>query len=73
MKATLKFNLPEDEYDYNICLKAPVYRKIIMDMWKEVRDEYKYGENPVTTWEGVKSLLLRIINENDKTINDELP
>jgi len=45
MKATLTFNLPEDEVEYSYTLNAARYKDALKDIMNLMRDEYKYGEH----------------------------
>ena len=45
MKATLTFNLPDDQYEYEYTLNAARYKDAIKDIMDLMRREFKYGEN----------------------------
>lgn len=44
MKATLEFNLPEDQSEYDMVINASKFYKIIWDMKQELRSKVKYAE-----------------------------
>jgi hypothetical protein len=44
MKATLEFNLPEDQAEYDMAINAPKFYKIIWDMKQELRSKVKYAQ-----------------------------
>ena len=44
MKATLTFNLPEEQIEYNYTLNAARYKDALKDIMELMRREYKYGE-----------------------------
>jgi hypothetical protein len=45
MKATLTFNLPEEQIEYNYTLNAARYKDALKDIMDLMRHEYKYGEH----------------------------
>lgn len=45
MKATLIFDLPEEEIEYNYTLNAARYKDALKDIMDLMRREFKYGEN----------------------------
>jgi len=45
MKATLTFDLPEEEIEYNYTLNAARYKDALKDIMDLMRREFKYGEN----------------------------
>jgi len=45
MKATLTFNLPDEQVEYNYTLNAARYKDALKDIMDIMRTEYKYGEH----------------------------
>jgi hypothetical protein len=45
MKATLTFNLPEEQVQYEYTLNAVRYKDALKDIMDLMRHEYKYGEH----------------------------
>ena len=45
MKATLEFNLPEDELDLSNAINGNKFKLILWDMDQHLRNIVKYGEN----------------------------
>ena len=44
MKATLKFNLPEDEFEFNNAVKSMKMYFALTEIKEEIRSVLKYGE-----------------------------
>jgi hypothetical protein len=47
MTATLTFNLPDDQFEYNYTLNAARYKDALIDIMDIMRQEYKHGEHDV--------------------------
>jgi hypothetical protein len=45
MTATLTFNLPEEQVEYNYTLNAARYKDALKDIMNLMRYEYKHGEH----------------------------
>lgn len=45
MKATLEFNLPEDEFDLSNAINGNKFKLILWDMDQHLRSIVKYSEN----------------------------
>jgi hypothetical protein len=45
MKATLTFNLPDEQVEYNYTLNAARYKDALKDIMEIMRREFKYGEH----------------------------
>jgi hypothetical protein len=48
MKAILKFNLPDDEYEYNLARDAWRYKSVLIDMDNWLRQKVKYQEEELS-------------------------
>jgi hypothetical protein len=48
MKATLEFNLPEDQEEYDMCNKAYIMHGVIWDMKQWLRSETKYAPDDIS-------------------------
>jgi len=46
MKATLEFNLPEDQTDFDLCNDALNMSCALDDIRNYLRSQYKYGDPP---------------------------
>jgi hypothetical protein len=44
MEATLKFNLPEEQNDFDIACKAMSWALVVWDMDQKLRNWIKYGD-----------------------------
>ena len=63
MKATLEYNLPEDQDDFNYAINAFNYYMALVEMDQWLRSEYKY--NGKEEMYEVREKLREIIFENN--------
>ena len=56
MKATLTFNLPDDQYSYDYTLNAARYKDALSDIMNIMRNEVKYGNHEQCTAEVLDNL-----------------
>ena len=61
MKATLTFNLPEEEEDHRSALDGALWKAVVEDMAKWLRDDIKYNGNVVM--ESARKNLFEIIED----------
>ena len=66
MKATLEYNLPEDQDDFNYAINAFNYYMALVEMDQWLRSEYKY--NGKEEMYEVREKLREIIFENNVKI-----
>ena len=66
MKATLEYNLPEDQYDFNHATNGFNYYMALVEMDEWLRSEYKY--NGKEEMYEVREKLREIILENNVKI-----
>jgi hypothetical protein len=64
-KATLTFNLPEEQADYNLTLKATAMSLVIWEFTNELRAKAKYSEKGPESWDEVKDLWWARLKEYD--------
>jgi hypothetical protein len=57
MKATLTFNLPEEQVEYNYTLNAARYKDALKDIMDFIRREYRAGEHNNETAETLVYLI----------------
>jgi len=72
MKATIEFNLPEDQHEYDIAVKASAMYNAIWDVNSMLRRYYKYSELPSGQLEIVEAIredFFEILNELEININ----
>ena len=55
-KATLTFDLPDEEYDFRQALNGPLYCRALWKVSQKLRDMRKYRELPTVTAEVVGEL-----------------
>jgi|APGre2960657404_1045060.scaffolds.fasta_scaffold190926_3 hypothetical protein len=69
MEATLKFNLPEDDFEYKLCNQASDMWSALMEFKEYMRDELKYNDNLIQSeferLEVVQTKFFEIINNNN--------
>ena len=56
MTATLTFNLPDDQYEYNYTLNAARYKDALTDIMDIMRNEYKHGDHNAEVQEKIAEL-----------------
>jgi hypothetical protein len=69
MKAKLIFNLPDDEYEYNLCRDAQLYKSALYEMTEWLRRKTKYesdglSEDEYKAFCECKDKLVEILNEH---------
>ena len=67
MKATLEYNLPEEQEDFNHATNGFNYYMALVEMDQWLRSEYKYNDNEEMYEARVK--LRQIISENNVEID----
>jgi len=69
MEATLKFNLPEDDFEYKLCNQASDMWSALMEFKEYMRDELKYNDNLIQSeferLEVIQTKFFEIINNNN--------
>ena len=71
MKATLEFNLPEDQHEYDLAVSSAKMYCALYDIKQEIRSVWKYGELTEGQFEIVEKIydkVNEIINENNLTL-----
>jgi hypothetical protein len=70
MKATLTFDLPEEEIEYNYTLNAARYKDALKDIMDLMRREFKYGENSEEVEGKIAELYDRFIEITEGLFNE---
>ena len=76
MKATLEFNLPEDQQEFNFATKGSNWWNVCWDMDQWLRTQYKYmpdaeySEDKYNAYYEARLKLNEIINENGVNLED---
>lgn len=68
MKATLEFNLPEDQAEYDIVINATRFYSIIWSMKNELRSKVKYAqlsEEQYKAYESMQDFFNELIHSED--------
>ena len=72
MKATLEFNLPEDQAEHYCAIKGADMLNVLWELKAELRSMLKYGELPGQQYEIVEKIqdfLLSSLNDNDVNLD----
>ena len=72
MKATLEFNLPEDQAEHYCAIKGADMLNVLWELKTELRSMLKYGELPDKQYEIVEKIqdfLLSSLNDNDVNLD----
>ena len=68
MEAILKFNLPEEQYEFNNAIKGGDWKDVCWQMDQYLRKRIKYDESlseeQLRVYEGVREELYGFMNEN---------
>jgi hypothetical protein len=68
MKATLEFNLPEDQAEHYCAIKGADMLNVLWELKAELRSMLKYGEITSEQYdivEQIQTFLLSSLNDND--------
>lgn len=71
MKATLEFNLPDDQEEYKIVSRALDMYHVVHELDQELRAKAKYSEEPeniITVYVEIRELLHRLLNEHNVSL-----
>ena len=72
MKATLEFNLPEDQAEHYCAIKGADMLNVLWELKAELRSMLKYGELPEQQYEIVEKIqdfLFSSLNDNDVNLD----
>ena len=71
MEATLKFNLPEENEEFNTAVNANNYKNALSELNEYLRNEIKWGsdENKSEIAQEVRDELYRLMSENNIIID----
>jgi hypothetical protein len=72
MKATLEFNLPEDQAEHYCAIKGADMLNVLWELKAELRAMLKYGELPDQQYEIVEKIqdfLMSSLDDNDVNLN----
>lgn len=70
MKATFKFNLPEEQWEYDATRQGPDLVHAITDFQNEIRNHFKYKKFPhwdSKTVEEIQQVLMGYLNNHSIT------
>ena len=68
MKATLEFNLPEEQAEHYCAIKGADMLNVLWELKAELRSMLKYGELPEQQYkivEKIQDYLIHSLNDND--------
>ena len=72
MKATLEFNLPEDQAEHYCAIKGADMLNVLWELKTELRSMLKYGELPEQQYkivEQIQGYLIHSLNDNDVNLD----
>ena len=72
MKATLEFNLPEEQAEHYCAIKGADMLNVLWELKTELRSMLKYGELPDKQYEIVEKIqgyLIQSLNDNDVNLD----
>jgi hypothetical protein len=72
MKATLEFNLPEDQAEHYCAIKGADMLNVLWELKAELRAMLKYGELPDTQYdivEKIQDFLMSSLDDNDVNLD----
>jgi hypothetical protein len=72
MKATLEFNLPDEQAEHYCAIKGADMLNVLWELKAELRAMLKYGELPDTQYEIVEKIqgfLISSLDDNDINLN----
>ncbi len=72
MKATLEFNLPEEQAEHYCAIKGADMLNVLWELKAELRAMLKYGELPDQQYEIVEKIqdyLIHSLNDNDVNLD----
>lgn len=72
MKALLRFDLPEDERDYELVIQAPKTQRFLWAFNEQLRSWYKYHHDFTSADDALNKIreeFYRLLNEHDVNID----
>jgi hypothetical protein len=72
MKATLKFDLPEDAAHFGAAIKGPDYAQALWDLDQELRKLEKWTNTETLTIEQVRDMVGNFMSDNNVSFGDEI-
>jgi hypothetical protein len=72
MKATIEFNLPDDQAEHYCAIKGADMLNVLWELKAELRAMLKYGELPEQQYEIVEKIqdfLMSSLDDNDVNLN----
>jgi hypothetical protein len=69
MRATLTFDLPDDQFAYDYTLNAVRYKDALTDIMNIMRNEVKYGNHNESTHELLDNLYVQFGEITDDLLN----
>ena len=64
-EAILKFNLPDDQYEFHVATRGGDYLRILWGLTQEFRSKAKHGTPQETTWGEVYDFLWEQFKEEN--------
>jgi hypothetical protein len=72
MKVLLRFDLPEDQHEYEVATQAPKVQRFLWDFSEQLRSWYKYHHDFTSADDALNKIrdeFYRLLNEHDVNID----
>lgn len=72
MRATLQFNLPDDQHEYEVAVQAPKVQAFLWDFSQQLRTWYKYHhdfKSADDALDKIREEFYRLLNEHQINID----
>lgn len=63
MRATLEFDLPDDQYDFRAAVDGPDWRAVVEDLVTHLRSQIKYGQLDDATAQAYEAVRAHVWDE----------
>ena len=70
MKATLEYNLPEEQYDLDCALKGHDWQMIVWDLDQKLRSKQKYEDIHTLTVDEVRDMIRQLMEDRNVSFDD---
>ena len=72
MIATLRFNIPEEEWDFQCAVDGHKWRRVVSELDQAARNALKYGVEgaEIQTLDDVRPFIYRLLEEEGLSLDD---
>lgn len=71
MTATLKFNLPDEDYEFHTAIEGVQWKVIVSDILRHVKDKLKHAElkpNQFEVYEDIETEIVRALQDENLSV-----